>query len=289
MARASACLVAMIALVPVPARAQGGPPLLTDDPDTPGPGYWEINVSTFFEKNTQGRTVEVPRLDVNYGVGRRIQLKFEVPWVSARDADGNSRTGAGKAVLGVKWRFLGQEGTKIAWATYPQFNFNPAHSSVSKRLVEDGYRMLVPTEVTAELAHVEINGEVGRNFVEHGQGNWIYGLSTEGSLSPRLELLAELHGETFPEGPNELIVNVGARRKLTRKLILMLAAGRAVRGTPEKPGLILYTGIQFDLPGLYAFKQADPRRAGSPGLLPSREINGYDRAPTRGAGRSTGR
>src|SRR5207248_738988 len=46
------------------AFAQGGPPLITDDPDTPGPGYWEINVAA--ERDSQGteRRSETPRLDV---------------------------------------------------------------------------------------------------------------------------------------------------------------------------------------------------------------------------------
>ena len=62
------------------ARAQGGPPLITDDPDTPGPGYWEINVATIFERHSHSHTLELPRVDANYGVGRRIQLKLEMPW-----------------------------------------------------------------------------------------------------------------------------------------------------------------------------------------------------------------
>jgi hypothetical protein len=241
---------------------------LTDDPDTPGPGYWEINTSVFLEKNQLGRKIETPRLDLNYGVGERIQLKFEVPWVMAWDTEEKIRTGTGKANFGVKWRFLGQEKMKLSWSIYPQFHFNPVQSSITKGLVEEGYQMLFPTEITVELAHVEINGEVGRNFVEHGPGNWIYGLSTEGNVSPRLELLAEVHGETFPEQPTELIVNVGARRKLTSRLILLMALGRAVRGGPERPDVILYAGLQINLPRLHPLRQADSRRPGSAGPPP---------------------
>lgn len=36
---ACACLGA-----PRDASAQGGPPLITDDPDTPGPRHWELNI-----------------------------------------------------------------------------------------------------------------------------------------------------------------------------------------------------------------------------------------------------
>jgi hypothetical protein len=68
-----------------PAFAQGGPPLITDDPDTPGPGHWEINIAVLMEKIHSERRVEVPRVNLNYGVGRRIPLKFEMPWVALQN------------------------------------------------------------------------------------------------------------------------------------------------------------------------------------------------------------
>ena len=248
-------LVALFAIVlPAPARAQGGPPLITDDPDTPGPGYWEINLSTFLERSLHSSTIETPRLDANYGVGERIQLKFEVPWLRESE-DSSIQTGAGNVVTGVKYRFIGREGKTIAWSVYPQFEFNTTHASVTKGLVEDGPQLLLPTELTLEILHVEINGEAGRTFAETGGGGWIYGVSTEGHVVPRLELVAEVHGERPKDGSTEWIVNFGARPKLTRQMILMLAIGRGLTGpADERPRLLFYTGLQFNLPGLYSFK-----------------------------------
>src|SRR5438445_482716 len=37
----AACAIAAAML---PALAQGGPPMVTDDPETPGDGHWEINI-----------------------------------------------------------------------------------------------------------------------------------------------------------------------------------------------------------------------------------------------------
>jgi hypothetical protein len=252
------------------AAAQGGPPLLTDDPGTPGPGHWEINIATLVETSSLGRRVEAPRLDLNYGVGERIQLKFEMPWAIVRDAGDVGQTGAGNALAGVKWRFLGGEGMtggmkggmKIAWSIYPQFEFNTARSSVTKGIVEDGRQFLLPTQLTFELAHVELNGEVGRNFVEGGPGDWIFGLATEASLSRRLELLAEIHGERADGEPTELVANVGARRMLTPQLILLLAVGRPVRSVPDEgPRGNLYIGLQFNLPGQYSIERAARRHS----------------------------
>jgi hypothetical protein len=245
-------LAALFAIcLPAPAWAQGGPPLLTDDPDTPGPGYWEINLSAYLEKRLHSYTIETPRVDANLGVGKRIQLKFEVPWVRGKE-EGSIRTGAGNAVAGVKYRFIGQEGTMIAWSVYPQLELNTTHASVTKGLVEDGRRLLLPTELTLEIFHVEINGELGRRFVEHGENSWIFGVSTEGHVGRRLEMLAELHGERPTGGSTEWIVNVGARQKLTGQTILLLSAGRGLTGpADERPRLLLYTGLQLRLPGIY--------------------------------------
>jgi len=253
-------LLLLFALAPARARAQGGPPLITDDPDTPGPGYWEINVSGFFEKNPQQRRFETPRLDINYGLGRRIQLKYEMPWIAVRTPGQGTRTGPGNAVAGVKWRFLGEEGKTLAWSVYPQLEFNTDHASVAKGLVADGRQLVLPTEITLELGHFEINGEIGRSFAEHGDDGWIYGISTEARITRSLELLGELHGERRGSEPAEMIVNVGGRQKLTRQIVLMLAVGRGVHGVPdERPRLLLYAGLQLNLPGYYRFDQPDGR------------------------------
>jgi hypothetical protein len=250
----------LLLFAPASAWAQGGPPLITDDPDTPGPGYWEINLSTLFEKNHRERRFELPRLDLNYGVGRRIQLKCEMPWLAAPQAGQPTRSGAGDSVAGVKWRFLGEEGKRLAWSVYPQLEFNTGHGSVAKGLVEDGRQLLLPTEITLELAHFEINGELGRNFAEHGEDGWVYGVSTEANVTRRLELVGELHGERRGAEPTELVVNVGGRQKLTRQLILMLAMGRAVSGAPdERPRVLLFAGLQINLPGFYRFNTPDGR------------------------------
>jgi hypothetical protein len=233
------------------ALAQGGPPMITDDPDTPGPGFWEVNVSVQSDSSRTDTRLETPRVDANYGVGDRIQLKFEVPWVQA--LDGVRRQGPGDATAGVKWRFLGQEGMRLAWSVYPQVEFNTARSSVNKELVDAGPDFQLPTEITLEIHHVEINGEVGRTFIVRGAGSWIAGLSTEVQPLQRLELLAELHAEATRRQPSEWIANVGARPRLTERLTLLMAAGHTTHTGRGKPSRILaYAGVQLNLPGRYA-------------------------------------
>lgn len=252
-----AALAILIAATSARVWAQGGPPMITDDPDTPGPGYWEINAAYVKESGALQRHVEAPLLDLNYGVGRRVQLKLEMPWVRVGKPRDASQAGAGAATVGVKWRFVGQEGTRLAWSIYPQLQFNTSHSSVVKGIVDEGGKFLFPTELTVEFAHVEINAEAGRNFVEHRRDNWIAGVSTEAGVAKRLELLGELHAEQVPGEAAERFVNVGARPRLTRQIAALVAAGRTLDSSKVRMRVYLYTGLQFNLPSQFSFKDVN--------------------------------
>ncbi|HEV7490736.1 MAG TPA: hypothetical protein VGO25_08015, partial [Rhodanobacteraceae bacterium] len=108
-ARASAALIyAVVGIGAFGARdvfAEGGPPLLTDDPGTPGDGNWEINLAWTSERTSDSKQDELPLADINYGAGDRVQLNFQLPWVS-ESSPGNA--GFGNAQVGVKWRFFDQ-------------------------------------------------------------------------------------------------------------------------------------------------------------------------------------
>ena len=124
--------------------AQGGPPLVTDDPGTPGDRRWEVNVAFTFEKRGSERTFETPLLDANYGLGDRIQLKVEMPWI-VRGEDGRNReSGPGNALFGVKWRFLDGKSGGLSISTYPQIEINASRSSAGKGLVENEPGLLLP-------------------------------------------------------------------------------------------------------------------------------------------------
>lgn len=254
--RGSAVAVALI-LFPSGALAQGGPPLITDDPDTPGPGHWEINLAGVVEKSRPDRRLEAPLADINYGVGPRIQLKFEVPWLNVRETGKPVQAGLGNSNVGVKWRFLGQEGQRIAWATYPQAEVNTGRVMAEKGFVNEGSQFLLPTELTIQVSRFEINGEVGRNFVQNGDDGWIFGMATEVEFDRAFELVGELRGERSGASTAELMVNVGARKKMSRQIVLLIAAGRGVRGpADERPQLRLYIGLQLNLPNKYPLNQS---------------------------------
>src|SRR5262245_63272395 len=116
-------------------------------------------------------------------------------------------------------------------------------------LVDHAPQFLLPTEFTVEIRRIEINGEIGRNFVRSDHDESIYGISTEIETRHGLELLGELHGQQIHAVPAELNVDAGARQKITRQIVLLMAAGTGVHGlTEERVGLRIYAGLQLNLP-----------------------------------------
>jgi hypothetical protein len=110
--------VALPLMLAAPAFAQGGPPFRTDDPDTPGNHHWEINFGFVGDRNAGSGVYQVPDVDINYGLGERIQLKYEIPVALSeiRYQPGDAATdtaatygqvigGIGESQPGIKWRF----------------------------------------------------------------------------------------------------------------------------------------------------------------------------------------
>jgi hypothetical protein len=109
-------LVFLLIALPALAHAQGGPPFRTDDPETPGNRHWEINFGFIGDRNPAAGAYQVPDFDFNYGLGDRIQLKYELP-IAIEELRPQAATpdqpavpgqvvgGLGESLLGVKWRF----------------------------------------------------------------------------------------------------------------------------------------------------------------------------------------
>jgi hypothetical protein len=230
-----------------PAAAQAGPPFLGDDPGTPGDGNWEINVATYTERHPNGRLYDAPILDMNYGWGSRIQLKYQLPYlVDASDGD-RARTGLGKSLAGVKWRFYDSDERKLAISTYPQLEFNNPTSSLERGLVDYGTRFYLPIELTEKVGSFEINPEVGYWFASRKGAAWATGLVVLREVSKRLELAGELYDTANTNGSNHWnTLDGGGRYKLGEHFVLLFMAGRSVtRSSMSQPQFFGYLGMQF--------------------------------------------
>jgi len=119
MARIFIVLLTILSLAH-PAHAQGGPPFITDDPGTPGNKHWEINFGWTGDRNRSSAAYQVPDVDINYGLGDRIQLKYEIPiaieqTLAQPGVPGQTIGGLGESDPGIKWRFYEHRATDNSW------------------------------------------------------------------------------------------------------------------------------------------------------------------------------
>ncbi|HEY2341932.1 MAG TPA: hypothetical protein VGH90_02830, partial [Chthoniobacteraceae bacterium] len=129
------------------AHGQGGPPMITDDPGTPGNGHWENNLAITFEHRPGEWLLESPAVDLNYGLGEHIQLTLQTANVILQRSDHGPVDGLASTEAAVKWRFLDQETSGFDVSTFPRIIFNPAQSSVRRGLADPGTRVQTPVEI----------------------------------------------------------------------------------------------------------------------------------------------
>jgi hypothetical protein len=232
------------------ANAQGGPPLLTDDPDTPGPNHWEINVAVTLENMARGWEAATPLLDMNYGVGERIQLKYQVQFNDLAPPSGAVRAGMGNSLAGVKWRFIDQ--TNASWlevSTYPQLEFVYPASSPPRGLAVSGDNVLLPFEVEHKFQSLTVYAEAGFLWNEHPPTAGIYGLAGEYEFSEKFSLMGEFYAGFDRAFQNTgLSFNLGFRRFLTEHVSLIGSAGRGIFGPSENaPAFMGYLALQLTL------------------------------------------
>jgi hypothetical protein len=244
------CLCAPVLMAPRLALAQAGPPYITNDPGTPGNANWEINIAQMTTLSRGVDSYQVPQIDMNFGLGDRIQLTFEVPYVLQTADDRPGASAWSNALPGVKWRFLdqGEGGWQIS--TFPQLETRASAYAQRTGIAEDAPRLLLPMEFARSVGPLDLDFEAGYYFPWHGHGNdeRILGFVAGHRFTPRLELDAELYNDHGMGGlpPDFTTLDVGGRYKLQRGFILLFMAGRSVAGpAATQIDFMGYIGIQI--------------------------------------------
>lgn len=212
-------------------RAQGGPPFRTDDPETPGNKHWEINFGWIGDRNAAAGAYQVPDFDINYGLGDRIQLKYEIP-IAIEEArplaatptqpaqEGLVLGGLGESLLGVKIRFYEhhpgdpwfgrnppsrkedagepaeEKPVNFSVGTYPQLSLDNPTRSIRRGIVAQGPDFFEPLEMNARIGPIRLDGEVGYHFGNRAlPQSWIRGLIVGHEFSERTEAYAEIYDQ----------------------------------------------------------------------------------------------
>jgi hypothetical protein len=204
------CIVGLIAgFAPQDLYAQAGPPFQTNDPGTPGNGNWEINLAAAPVFTHAASSYQIPQVDLNFGLGDRVQLTFEVPYIIQTGSGLPRDSGWSNAFPGVKWRFLDQGEDGWQASIFPQIETRGSEQAQREQIVGPATRVLLPIEVTHKLGPLDLDMEAG---------------------AP----------------PNQTTLDLGGRYKLSDSFIALFMAGRSVSGLGEgQPEFFGYFGIQI--------------------------------------------
>jgi hypothetical protein len=222
-----------------------GPPLLTDDPFTPGPGKWEINLSSTAERNEHAWLISAPILDLNYGWGERVQLKFKAPYLFSEDTASDTSSW-GNVEVGIKWRFYESENESWFASTYPQMAFPLTSASARRGLTEEGYALSLPFQVAWRSAAWTIYTELGWKWIESGPDVWFLGCAAEYELAKGVILLGEIRAEMESSASDAVcMLNIGTKTALFTNASLLASAGCGL--SDSSPDFLAYLGIQLTL------------------------------------------
>jgi hypothetical protein len=238
----------------LPTLAQGGPPYYTTDPGTPGNHNWEINLGYMpFLYKSQSLS-HIPDVDINYGIGDRIQLTYESAWLRVYNSPAPAKYGMEQDQLGVKWRFYDNESSGLAISLFPQVSINNPNHAVQRGITPPGASLLLPVEFSKKIGSFQLNWEGGYNLVHLGQDGWLAGVVVGRDITKNLELDAEFFSTgtfhpSFTDPRSQEILDGGARYKIRPPFILLLMAGRSVQSSSTGHAFFVgYFGMQILLP-----------------------------------------
>jgi len=219
--------------------AQSSPPLLLNDPGTPGPGNWEINIMSSLEHSTAHDQWHIVLFDINYGVGERIQFTIAAPYVLNWNNGTKEWVGFDGVEYGVKYRFWDKSGfLNSDLSIYPTI-YSPFKT-------EEGSEFILPLEWHRTWSNIGLTAEIDHVWVKGESSRWEGGVGVA-IIFERVQLLGELHTSmrkaSFDLG--EPMVNVGLSWKWSDDVSLYFSIGKSIYYHVHETNLWSLGGIQF--------------------------------------------
>lgn len=241
-----------------PEATPQSPPLEVDDPGTPGCNRWEINVVVGGDIARSQAAWELPLLDINYGIGDNLQLKYELPFLNTV-SDGTSQAAIGESRAGIKYQFFGDEDSKLALAIYPQLTLVQANAdAVLKGLASPGVIVTLPLLLSRKvgqtsLGEVDLTANFGYNIsTKADTADFVSASAGVGTaLSNRVAVMGELtteQGVVSIENQARaqlLRADAGMMTTISRQFLLFGAVGRSLVASDEQDHTYILGGIRL--------------------------------------------
>ena len=217
----------------------GGPPMLTDDPGTPGSNRWEINAS-FNSHIAKLNEFEAPLIDVNYGWKKRTQLKIEMPYLIAETADKNFSGNAGSPLVGIKYRFIDEDSNFISVSCYPQ--------GLIRIHTDDENEIKLPVQLEKSFGRLVVGEEIG--FLHENNTDYLINGTLLGyRFSEKFETMGEIYfgKSTEQKKSTSGFINFGLRYELSKKFVFLSSFGTQImtRKNEERENFFSFIGLQL--------------------------------------------
>jgi hypothetical protein len=229
------------------AFGQGGPPMVTDDPGTPGNGKWETNLAIAFLHEPNEWSLDAPAIDLNYGWGEHIQLTLQSSAALLKRNDRGLIAGVGGAEAAVKWRFLDEEKSGADISMFPRILFNVSQSSVRRGLAEHGTRFQIPFQAAKKFGRIDLDVEFGPLISSVEAGQFIYGIVGGTELTKTTSIMVEVHATSRMNFTRDVVtLNFGWRQKVNEHSIWIASLGHDVHSGGDSPlAFVGYCGVQL--------------------------------------------
>lgn len=234
------------------------PPLDVDDPGTPGCNKWEINLLTNGDFTRAENKFELPLLDINFGIGDNLQLKYEVPMEKTQSSE-SSHSNVGNSKVGVKYMFFEDEESKLQVAFYPQMDFvTPGPKDSNIDLESSGNIVTLPFLLSKKIGEtkkgdVMLTANVGYNISSRADTkNSVFLLTGIGMpLLKKISMMGELSTEQALKKNSDDIreqlvkANFGLVAPINKRFFLYGSLGRSLFSSDGEKHTYALAGIRF--------------------------------------------
>jgi hypothetical protein len=180
-------------------------------------------------------------------VGERIQLTYENAWLRVKNPSTPTEYGLGQSNPGVKWRFYDAGESGLSVSVFPQLFLNNPNHAVRRGITPASEAFLLPAEFSRKFGPVDVDYEIGYQFVHNGRDGWLTGIVIGHEFTAKLEGDVEVYNQGhFRLNENQPTIDFGARYKICPEMILLLMAGRSLEPASSNQSYFLgYFGMQF--------------------------------------------
>ena len=131
----------------------------------------------------------VPDVDINFGLGNRIRLTYENAWLRVQNPFSETKIRAGAVqswsqVVLLRRRRVGP----FRLLLFPQAFLNNPNHAVRRGITSPSDSFELPAEFSKKLGPIDVDFEIGYQFVHNGPDGWLTGLVVGHDFTPKLEM-----------------------------------------------------------------------------------------------------